>query len=78
MILILKSFVNTGPGPNFIIKDLPLVLILIIADQIIDDYYVVLTNTTGKLCILLLYFPITLYEICIIVPEINWIKLESD
>ena len=53
-------------------------LILIIADQIIDDYYVVLTNTTGKLCILLLYFPITLYEICIIVPEINWIKLESD
>jgi len=34
--------VQHTPGPNLIIKDLPSVLILIIADQILNDF----TNTT--------------------------------
>jgi len=28
---------KSGPGPNFIIEDLPSVLILIIADQMLND-----------------------------------------
>ena len=35
--LITKKVERIGPGPNFIIKDLPSVLIQIIADQILND-----------------------------------------
>ena len=40
--------IKNRPGHNFIIKDLPSVLILIIADHSLNDsmYCVVLTNTT--------------------------------
>ena len=72
-------------GPNFIIKDLPSVLILIIADQILNDslccsntYNWCLCRFMGKLYILLLTFLITLFEICIILHEIYWIKSKSD
>ena len=45
--LLLHKYSSTStPGPTFIIKDLPLVLILMISDQLLNDYCVVLTNTT--------------------------------
>ena len=40
----IKLFLFLSTGPNFIIKDLPTVLILILADQM--THRVALTNTT--------------------------------
>ena len=64
-------------GPNFIIKDLPSVLILIIADQMLNDslrcaykYNWCLCRFIGKLYILLWTFLINLSDICIIVHGI--------
>jgi len=64
--------------------DLPSMLILIIADQILNDslccsykYNGCLFRVICKLYILLLTFLI-LSEICIILLEICWIKLKPD
>ena len=68
-------------GSNFIIKDLPSVLILIITDQILNDsmccsykYNWCLCRFIGKLYI----FLITLFEICIFWHEVYWIKFKPD
>ena len=70
-------------GLDFLIKDLPSVLILTIADQIVNDslccsytYNCCLCRVIGKLYILLLTFLIDLSEICVIVHDIISIKLK--
>ena len=70
------------PGLDFIITDLPSVLILMIADQIWNHslccsykYNWCLCRVIGKLEILLLTLLIILSDICIILLEIFWIKL---
>ena len=78
-------FLTNRSGPNFIIKDLFLVLILIIANQISNDslccfnkYNFCLCRFIGKLYILFLTFLINLSKICIISHERVWIKLKPD
>ena len=70
-------------GPTFTIEDLPLMLILIIADNFLNDslccsykYNCCWFGFTCKLYILLLTFLINLSDICITLPEIFWIKLK--
>ena len=74
---LMTSLNKLKPGPNFIFKDLPSVLILIIADQIPYDsmccankYNICLFTCIGKLEILLSTFLIIFSEICKGVPEI--------
>ena len=73
------------PGLDFIIKDLPSVLILIIAYQTLNDslccsnkYNWCVCRFIGKQYILLLTFLINLSEICIIVHERILIKFKPD
>ena len=60
--------------PNFIIKDLPSVLILKIADQISKCFGLFI----GELYSLLLTILINMFEIFIILPEIFGIKPKPD
>ena len=69
------------PGPNFIIKDLPSVVILKITDNglkhslcCFNKYNWCLCTCISKLYILLLTCLINLSETCIILPELFWIK----
>jgi len=66
---------------DFIIKDLPSVLILIITDQIFNYLLCFLPHSTCVyvyLYILLLIVLINLSEICRILHEIFWIKLKPE
>ena len=72
------------PGFNFIIKEWPSVLILFLANQIINDslyrsykFIWCLCRFIGKLYILLLTILINSSEICKNVHEILWIKLKE-
>ena len=72
-------------GSNFIIKNLPSVLILIIADQLLNyslccsnKYNWYLTRFIRKLYILPYTFLITLFKICISMHEVYWIKSTPD
>jgi len=63
--------------PNFIFKDLPWVLIALIADQIIpfvDKYKYKWCSCKG----LPLTVQINLSESCLVLPEIFWIYLKMD
>ena len=72
-------------GPNFIIKDLPEVLILIIADHISIDslcisykYNRCLCKFIGELYTHFLTFLVHLSEICVLLHAIFRIKLRHD
>ena len=73
------------PGPNFIIKDLPSVVILKITGHglkhslcCFNKYNWCLCTCISKLYILLLTCLINLSETCIILPELFWIKHKLD
>ena len=69
----------TSAGPNSIIIDLPSVLILIIADQLLNNSLCCSNKyKIDKLSILLSTILIKLFEKCIILQEINWSKSKPD